>query len=108
MSAIADHYRRLAHNFSETVAAVPPDRWGNQSPCEEWSARDVVNHVVDSEIGVTTAPVVGSGSCPAWRARVEKPRVWSVMRPSVCRALRTRGRGQDRRRCHSRSIAVVR
>ena len=28
-------------------------------------------NVVDSEIGVTTAPVVGSGSWPAWMARVE-------------------------------------
>ena len=30
-------------------------------------------NVVDSEIGVTTAPVAGSGSWPAWTARVSKP-----------------------------------
>ncbi len=29
-------------------------------------------NVVDSEIGVTTAPVAGSGSWPAWIALVEK------------------------------------
>ncbi len=28
--------------------------------------------VVDSEIGVTTAPVDGSGGCPAWIAAVSK------------------------------------
>src|ERR687894_75782 len=46
MSAIADRYRRLADDFATTVAAVPEDRWGDQSPCEDWKARDVVSHVV--------------------------------------------------------------
>ena len=35
-------------------------------------------NVVDSEIGPTTAPVVGSGSWPAWMARVENPVAMSV------------------------------
>ena len=46
MSAIADRYRRLADDFATTVAAVPEDRWADQSPCEDWKARDVVSHVV--------------------------------------------------------------
>ena len=29
------------------IANVAPDDWANQSPCEEWTARDVVRHVVD-------------------------------------------------------------
>jgi uncharacterized protein (TIGR03086 family) len=52
MSTIADHYRTLASSFSDTVDAVPPDRWDDASPCEGWSARDVVKHVVDTEIGM--------------------------------------------------------
>ena len=52
MSAIADHYRQLAGAFTDTVEAIPPDRWDNPSPCEGWSARDVVQHVVDSETGM--------------------------------------------------------
>src|SRR5215212_10141920 len=48
MSAIADRYRRLSDAFAATVAAVPADRWDDQSPCEDWRARDVVQHVVDS------------------------------------------------------------
>jgi len=47
MSDIADRYRRLADSFEATIAAVPPERWGDPSPCDEWSARDVVAHVVD-------------------------------------------------------------
>lgn len=48
MSAIADRYERLADKFAAKVAAVPADRWENPSPCEGWTARDVVRHVVDT------------------------------------------------------------
>jgi uncharacterized protein (TIGR03086 family) len=46
MSAMADRYRRRADDFERTVAAVAPDQWSNPSPCEKWTARDVVNHIV--------------------------------------------------------------
>lgn len=47
--SIADRYRRRAAAFTETVATVPPDRWGDQSPCPEWTAVDVVRHVVETQ-----------------------------------------------------------
>lgn len=46
---IADRYRRLADRFDRVAAAVPDDAWGNPSPCEEWTAADVVRHVADTE-----------------------------------------------------------
>jgi uncharacterized protein (TIGR03086 family) len=46
MGEIADRYSRRAEAFERKVAAVTPDQWDNQSPCERWTARDVVNHVV--------------------------------------------------------------
>jgi uncharacterized protein (TIGR03086 family) len=46
MSAIADRYRRHADAFGRKVAAVRSDQWSNQSPCEAWNARDVVDHIV--------------------------------------------------------------
>src|SRR5881394_3747770 len=49
MSEVAERYRRLSTAFAEKVAAVPKDRWSNQSPCAEWKARDVVRHVVDTQ-----------------------------------------------------------
>jgi uncharacterized protein (TIGR03086 family) len=48
MSDIADRYDRLAADFASTVAAVPDDRWDAPSPCEGWTARDVVAHMVDN------------------------------------------------------------
>jgi uncharacterized protein (TIGR03086 family) len=50
----ADRYRRLAATFDTTLAAVSPDHWDNHSPCEGWSARDVLSHVLDSEADVVT------------------------------------------------------
>jgi uncharacterized protein (TIGR03086 family) len=47
MTAIADRYRTLADAFEAKVAAVPPDRWDDQSPCDEWTARQLVGHVID-------------------------------------------------------------
>lgn len=47
MSEIADRYRRLAGDFEARARAVGPEQWASQSPCEEWTARDVVRHVVD-------------------------------------------------------------
>jgi uncharacterized protein (TIGR03086 family) len=47
MTAIADRYRKLADAFEAKIAAVPPDDWSKQSPCTEWTARDLVSHVVD-------------------------------------------------------------
>ena len=49
MTEIADRYRRHAARFVEKVAAVPADRWDSRSPCDEWTARDVVGHVVSTQ-----------------------------------------------------------
>lgn len=45
---VAARYARLSEGFAEVVGAVPPDRWEAPSPCEGWTARDVVGHVVDA------------------------------------------------------------
>ena len=47
MSDTADRYRRLLGEFEAKVAQVSPDGWDAPSPCEGWTARDVVAHIVD-------------------------------------------------------------
>lgn len=49
MSDIADRYRRLAGRFTAVVEAVGDESWDEASPCEDWTARQVLEHVVDSE-----------------------------------------------------------
>lgn len=49
MTDTSARYARLAGAFAEKIAAVPDDAWGNPSPCEDWTARDVVTHVVQTQ-----------------------------------------------------------
>lgn len=48
MTEISERYRRNAERFAETIRAVPADRWSSPSPCEGWTAADLVQHVIDS------------------------------------------------------------
>jgi uncharacterized protein (TIGR03086 family) len=76
MSEIAERYRRLSELFAARIAAVPPDRWQDPSPCEGWTALDVVRHVVDSQgrflslVGRELGPVpdVAADPAAAWDA----------------------------------------
>jgi len=76
MSEIADRYRRLSDAFADKIAAVPDDCWERQSPCEEWKARDVVNHVVGTQgmflgfVGeeLKDVPSVDENPLAAWNA----------------------------------------
>jgi uncharacterized protein (TIGR03086 family) len=74
MSDTADRYRRLSDDFAATVATAPGDRWDDQSPCEDWKARDVVRHVVDTSgmflgfvgKGLGEVPSVDDDAAAAW------------------------------------------
>lgn len=76
MSEIATRYRGRADIFEAKVAAVRPGRWSAPSPCEEWTARDVVGHIVDMHgamlgpLGrsLTPAPTVAEDPLAAFRS----------------------------------------
>jgi uncharacterized protein (TIGR03086 family) len=63
MTDVQDRYRLVSNRFDAAVRAVTPDRWGTPSPCEQWTARDVVAHVVEGHRGVI-AGVRGGESEP--------------------------------------------
>ena len=76
MSEIADRYGRLADEFADAVAAVPEERWTSASPCDDWTARDVVEHVCSTQgmfLGFVDEPAgegppVAEDPVGAWRA----------------------------------------
>jgi uncharacterized protein (TIGR03086 family) len=47
MSEIADRYRRLGDAFASKVEQVTAAQWDSPSPCDGWTARDIVSHIVD-------------------------------------------------------------
>jgi uncharacterized protein (TIGR03086 family) len=74
MNEVQERYRVVSSGFDAAVNAVDPAQWDTQSPCEQWTARDLVGHVVQGHRrvaatvkGVEPAPV-GAGEDPrkAW------------------------------------------
>jgi len=73
----ADEYREVAGHFTALVEAVPDDAtWEQQSPVKEWTARDVVRHLVEwfpgfleGGTGITLpgGPSVDDDPVAAWR-----------------------------------------
>jgi uncharacterized protein (TIGR03086 family) len=49
MSEVSERYKRLSDAFAAKVASVPADKWDAPSPCDEWTTRDLVRHVVDTQ-----------------------------------------------------------
>jgi uncharacterized protein (TIGR03086 family) len=63
MTEIADRYRTRADAFQRKLQAVHADQWSNPSPCEDWSARDVVGHIVVMHAAMLQP--LGGGLSPA-------------------------------------------
>lgn len=53
MSEISGKYRTAVSGFSAVVDAVPADKWGAASPCEGWTAKHVVGHVIGGMSRIT-------------------------------------------------------
>lgn len=51
-SEVIDRASRLVRSFDERVHGAPADSWANQTPCEQWTARDVVTHVGNNLFGI--------------------------------------------------------
>jgi uncharacterized protein (TIGR03086 family) len=83
MTEISERYARLADAFAAKIVAVPDDAWTNPTPCDGWTARDLVGHVVQTQgmflgfvgRGVGDVPSVDddpAGAFAAARAAVQR------------------------------------
>jgi len=81
-------YADAADRFTDTVAAT--DDWSATSPCEGWTAADVVDHVVDTERQFLSGHDADVGERPSgspaevWAAHLD------VVRPLVTEDFRSR------------------
>jgi uncharacterized protein (TIGR03086 family) len=48
VSEVSDRYGTIAEGFDARVRGVGADRWSCLSPCEEWTARDIAVHVINT------------------------------------------------------------
>jgi uncharacterized protein (TIGR03086 family) len=84
MTASAARFRTLARAFSHTIDAVPAEAWANPSPCEGWSAREVVRHVVTTEADFLRQHDL---AVPAVDEHTDPVQAWPVVRDAVQAAL---------------------
>jgi uncharacterized protein (TIGR03086 family) len=60
MSADADRYARVSSGFDELLRGMRPDQWSLPTPCSEWTVKDLVAHVIDTQrrvMGLLGGPV---------------------------------------------------
>jgi uncharacterized protein (TIGR03086 family) len=89
MSENADLFARVSRGFLDRIEAVPAERWAAPTPCPNWTARQVVAHVINeqrrvlatvrnteakslygvpvAEMGVVPEPRPGADLAAAWR-----------------------------------------
>jgi uncharacterized protein (TIGR03086 family) len=69
-----ERFRRVAARFTDVVEAVPAEAWSNRAPCDDWTARDVVRHLVEwvpaffarGDIDLPTSVSVDDDPVKAW------------------------------------------
>ena len=85
-------YTKALYGFDHVVRMVPASAWSNQSPCEGWTARDVLGHVIAVQGYVESLargvePTLNPYGTPGDLAGSDPFRAWSVARESVLAAL---------------------
>ncbi|WP_163511739.1 TIGR03086 family metal-binding protein [Fodinicola acaciae] len=111
MSEQAERYRRAADGFLARIKAVGDDQWDSPTPCPDWTARQVVAHVINearrmvatlrgtepkplygvpvAEMGTVPEPAADADLAAAWSqtadafvAAIDDPACRSVQLPS--------------------------
>jgi uncharacterized protein (TIGR03086 family) len=76
----ADEHRIVAGVFTDRVRGTHPKEWDNPAPCEGWTARDVVRHLVEwfpdflksgAGVELPTGPSVDDDPVAAWTVHSE-------------------------------------
>ena len=85
MSEIIERYERITGIFSDRVRGVPADAWDNPSPCEGWTARDVVGHLTEWIPGFFGAHGVEFPEVPS--VADDPVAAWQTVQSTLARAL---------------------
>jgi len=92
MSEVLRNYTRALYGMDAVVQRVPADQWSADSPCEGWSARDVVAHA--SGVLAAVAQMAETGEV-AWPQMPEVDDdildLWNTSRDNVLAAIDSPG-----------------
>lgn len=88
MSDIRDRYRHIADGFSTRASTVPPtdERWDAAAPCDGWTARDVVRHLIEAN-NIFFGLVDHDPGAPTWSVDDDPGAAWEESRAAMEAAL---------------------
>lgn len=80
MNTTTTQYESANRPLTAVLATVPAQSWTNPSPCEGWTARDVLRHMLETQrdfltghdIDLGVAPDLDTDPAGAWRAHAER------------------------------------
>jgi len=85
MSDIAERFARICAQFTDRVRSVPEGAWDNPSPCEGWTARDVVGHLTEWIPAFFASQGVEFPAVPS--AHADPARAWETVQRTIAKAL---------------------
>ncbi len=82
MNPTLTQYDAAHRRLTEILDAVPDTAWASPSPCAEWSAADVIGHLIGTQrdflathgVDLGTAPDVAADPAAAWREHARQVR----------------------------------
>lgn len=84
-------FTKATDGFDAVVRQVGPDQWDNRTPCHQWVARDVVEHVIGAYATITT---MAAGTQPPHGGEPATDDVagrWSAAKEDLMSALESPG-----------------
>ncbi len=88
MSVSLRNYTKALYGFDAVIGRVPADRWDADSPCDGWSARDVVIHACGVMQAVEAMARTGENVLPATPEGVaDVVELWNTTRDGLLEAL---------------------
>jgi uncharacterized protein (TIGR03086 family) len=83
MTELVEQHRRACEGFARVAASVQPDQWERPTPCSEWDARALVEHVIGFHDFLLLRPM----AVRANRPRTDPAARWDATRTAVFSAL---------------------
>ena len=80
MNSTATSYADASRALTELLSGVPVDSWDRPSPCPDWSARDVLRHLIETQrdflgergVDLGEVPDVEASPAGAWQTHSER------------------------------------
>lgn len=92
MSQNLRHFVEAVYSFDAVVRRTPADAWGNDTPCEGWTALDLLEHQCAVLNGVRMVGETGAMAAPTAPEDMSDPQaVWNTTRDQLLDVLDTEG-----------------